>query len=168
MSKNAISIEHLPASATREPPASTAPGPAAPPGKWERRGTPKEVPCPVSKRQHSKRGECEVRTRRPRRTWAAGGVEGRRLARVRRVARSRLPYGPRRRAAPSARRAAHRPGWAATGAPPPRASPSPGKQHFSAGRFANPALNPYGLALEFGPSFPFPTRAEEGEEKQLV
>lgn len=100
MSKNAFPIKHLPASVTRVPPPSTAPGPTAPPGKVGKTGAVlKEVPCFVSKRQHSKRGKLEVHTRRPRRTLDCRRRRGRRLAQVRRVARSRLPYGPRRRAA---------------------------------------------------------------------
>lgn len=100
MSKNAFPIKHLPASVSRVPPPSTAPGPTAPPGKVGKTGAAlKEVPCFVSKRQHSKRGKLEVHTRRPRRTLDCRRRRGRRLAQVRRVARSRLPYGPRRRAA---------------------------------------------------------------------
>lgn len=100
MSKNAFPVKHLPASVSRVPPPSTAPGPTAPPGKVGKTGAAlKEVPCFVSKRQHSKRGKLEVHTRRPRRTLDCRRRRGRRLAQVRRVARSRLPYGPRRRAA---------------------------------------------------------------------
>ena len=84
---------------TRVPPPSTAPGPTPPPGKSGKDGGSAEVPCFVSKRQHSKRGKLEVHTRRPRRTLDCRRRRGRRLAQVRRVARSRLPYGPRRPAA---------------------------------------------------------------------
>lgn len=94
------------------------------------------------------------------RCWTARAAAGSQTEAPRRLVAP--PPGcrlPRRRAAPSARRTARRPEWAATGAPPPRASPSPGKQHFLAGGFASPALNPYRLTLEFRPSFPFPTRA---------
>lgn len=102
MSYGLFSMKHRPAGVTPAPPPSTRASPC-PRGKWEGQGILKEVPCFVSKRQHSKSGKLEVQCRRPLRTLDSWRLRGRRRAQVRPVTRSPLPYHPSRRAAASRR-----------------------------------------------------------------
>lgn len=97
MSYNLYSMKHRPTGVTRRH--HPAPGPRRTPGESGTGGMQKEVPCFVSKGQHSKRGKFEVQILRPRRTLDSRRRPGATTRPGEAEIRSRVPYRPRRPAA---------------------------------------------------------------------
>lgn len=97
MSYNLYSMKHRPTGVTRRH--HPAPGPRRTPGESGTGGMLKEVPCFVSKGQHSKRGNFEVQILRPRRTLDSRRRRGSTTRPGEAQIRSRVPYRPRCRAA---------------------------------------------------------------------